>query len=380
MRLPIVAFAGLALAVVACSSDKRSTPPGFTPSTGGNAGSRATGGAGGRGSGGKAGSGGSSGRGIGGAAGDDLGGASGAEEGGAENGGTSSGVGGNGASDAGGMPSGGGAGVAIAGRGEEPEPCAETQEDPPAAPGACEPGASWGAGESVAVMADAGDPLIAITPDELTLLFMHVTSVGEARIADRASVDDDFDEPVPVNVEGVVGLSPDGLRVIARAFDGTLQEAARPAVGEAFGAPSEGDFSLLNAAAATDGLTLTSPVIAPDDRTLYYLAVPPDGAEYPLHVSTRAGSGAWPVGMAVQACELKSFEGFNPVPTGVSSDGLTLFFWDSFYGTARAGFREQPGGAFVWFDDLGVLVAAQPNAACDRVYYSADGILYATSR
>jgi hypothetical protein len=375
MRPLLIAFAGLAVAVAAaCDGEKRRTPAGFAPSTGGNAGTRAAGGTSGRSTGGR---GGSSGRGAtGGTAGDEMGGASGAEDGGAGSGGSSSGAGGSGTS---GMTSAGSAGVAIAGRGQEPEPCTNAQEDPPAAPGVCVPGASWGSAVPVAVMANAADPLIAITPDELTLLLMHITSVGQAMIADRADVGDDFGEPVPVNVEGVVGMSPDGLRVIARALDGTLQEAVRPDIGEAFGMPTEGDFTLINAAAASDGSTLTSPVITADDRTLYYLAIPPDGAKYPLHVSTRAGSEAWPVGTPVEGCELESFDGFGPVPTGVSSDGLTLFFWDSFYGTARAGFRNEPGGAFVWVDELGALVAAQPNAACSRLYYSADGIVYATS-
>jgi hypothetical protein len=317
---------------------------------------------------------------MGGAAGAEEGGASGASSGGSGQGGTS-GAGGTGASGgSSGMASAGIGGTGIAGRGEEPDACTPPQgEDPPAAPGACEPGATFGAGRAVAIMADAGDPLVSITPDELTVLFTHLTSVGEAMIADRADVADDFGTPVPVGIDGVVALSPDGLRVVVRAFDGTLQEAARSAPGEDFGAPAEGDFALINADAAENGATVSSPVIAPDDRTLYYLRVSPDSADYPLHVSTRSGSGAWPVGTAVEACELKSFQGFDPVPTGVSSDGLTLFFWDSFYATARAAFRQSAGGPFVWVDDLGARTAAQPNEACNRLYYSDDGILYASS-
>jgi hypothetical protein len=384
MKKRSLSLASLALAVaVACGTKNAEPPPGVNPATGGKAGS---GGSGGRGSGGKGGGGGTSGRAsTGGTAGQDAAGASGADDGGAGSGGSSAtgggGQGGTAGSMAGkgGTSTGGMAGVAVAGRGEDPEPCADLPEDPPAAAGVCEPGGAWGAGQAVAVMADAADPLISITPDELTLLLLHVTSVGEAMIADRADAGDDFGPPEPVGIDGVVGLSPDGLRVIVRALDGSLEEATRPGPGEAFGAPSAGDFSALNAAAASDGLTLSAPVIAPDDRTLYYLAVSLDGTDYPLHVSTRSGAGAWPVGTAVQSCQLKSFQGFNPVPTGVSSDGLTLFFWDSFYGTARAAFRESAGGPLVWFDDLGTLVAAQPNTACNRLYYSADGIVYASA-
>jgi hypothetical protein len=388
MRHALVSFAGLALAVAAACGTKKGDPPaGVTPGTGGDAGTGGSAGRGSGGKGGKSGTGGSSGRaGADGTAGDELGGASGADDGGAGSGG-SSGAGGSGkgqggaggsAGGSGGVVNGGSAGLAIAGRGEEPDPCSELPDDPPAAAGVCEPGAGWGAGQAVAVMADGADPLIAITPDERTLLLLHVTSVGEAMIADRADAGDDFGTPVLVGIEGVVGLSPDGLRVIVRASDGSLQEASRSGPGEDFGSLGEGAFSALNAAAGSDSLSLSAPVIAPDDRTLYYLAVPPEGTDYPLHVSTRAGAGAWPVGTAVQDCRLKSFQGFNPVPTGVSSDGLTLFFWDSLYSTARAGFRETATGPFVWFDDLGSLAAAQPNTACNRLYYSEDGILFAS--
>jgi hypothetical protein len=382
----LFSFAGVALALaVACGTKKEGAPPGVNPSTGG---SGATGGSGGRGGAGKGGTGGSSGRGsTGGTAGEDAAGASGADDGGAGSGGSpaTGGSGGNGGasgamSGQGGAASGGSAGVAIAGRGQEPDPCPELGDDPPAAAGVCTPGTRWGSGRAVAVMASPADPLIAITPDELTLLLLHVTSVGEAMIADRSDVGDDFGTPASVGIDGVLGMSPDGLRVILLASDGTLQEASRAAAGEPFGSPEEGDFSALNMAAAADGLRLGAPVIAPDDRTLYYLAAPPDGATYALHVSTRSGVGAWPVGTEVKACQLESFQGFNPVPTGVSSDGLTLFYWDSFYGRARAAFRETAGGPFVWFDDLGELAAAQPNAACDRLYYSSDGIVYASPR
>jgi hypothetical protein len=369
MRGHVVSFAGVALAAaLACGTSKDEPPPGVTGSpTGGKSGA---GGSAGRSSGGKGGAGGEGGReASGGSA--DTGGASGADDGG-----TGSGQGGADAS--GGTDTGGSAGIAIAGRGQEPDPCPEPPDDPPTAPGMCEPGASFGAGEPVAVMADAADPLVAITPDELTILFLHVTSVGQAMIADRADPSDDFGTPVPVGIDGVVGMSPDGLRVIVRGFDGALSEAERSGPGEDFGAPAEGPFTLINAAAAGDGTSVTAPIIAADDRTLYYLAVSPEGTEYPLRVSTRAGAGVWPVGTAVEACELKSFQGFNPTPTGVSSDGLTLFYWDSFYGTARAAFREDVDGPFVWFDDLGPLVAAQVNAACNRLYYSEDGILYAS--
>ncbi|HVR21385.1 MAG TPA: hypothetical protein VMS65_16845, partial [Polyangiaceae bacterium] len=109
--------------------------------------------------------------------------------------------------------------------------------------------------------------------------------------------------------------------------------------------------------------------IAPDDRTLYYLVS--DGqSDQPLHVSRRAGSGPWPVGTRVEACEFQTHDGRVRKPTGVSADGLTLFFDDPVRGQARAAFRETASGPFVWFVDLGTRPRSQPNTACDRLYFT----------
>jgi hypothetical protein len=110
-------------------------------------------------------------------------------------------------------------------------------------------------------------------------------------------------------------------------------------------------------------------VISPDDRTLFYLASDGQG-DQPLRVSSRTGTGSWPVGSPISGCEFQSHGDLVSQPTGVSADGLTLFFFDWARGQARAAWRSTADGTFEWFTDLGARENAQPNAACDRLYYT----------
>jgi hypothetical protein len=277
-------------------------------------------------------------------------------------------AGAGGADDTGGAAGTGGGGTG----GSVIDPCPSDIDpgDPPMIAADCDPTATIGTGTAVPI--DSNMPtegLIAVTPDELTIAwFSAVGAAGAYLFADRASEDDDFDP----SVQGppyMVGLSPDGLRLVTLASDGTYLEHTRAARGSVFGSPSEGAFSTINADARASRLLLADCVISSDDRTLYYTAAGAD-TEDTLRVSRRTGTGDWPVGDEVTQCELKSYGSLGPHPTGVSDDGLTLFFFDSSRGTTRAGWRETPTSPFVWFRDLGEQGAAQPNTACNRLYYS----------
>jgi hypothetical protein len=92
--------------------------------------------------------------------------------------------------------------------------------------------------------------------------------------------------------------------------------------------------------------------------------------DYPLRYSERNGDEPWPVGAPLQACELKAHGSLVRNPTGVSADGLSLFFFDPALGQARAAWRPGDDVAFSWFADLGARNQAQPNAACDRLYHT----------
>jgi len=154
----------------------------------------------------------------------------------------------------------------------------------------------------------------------------------------------------------------------------TFSELTRSARSTAFGTTaSEASFATLNADAQSRDLTFAGCAFAPDDRTLYYLAS--DGQnDQPLRVSKRTGAtSAWPVGQAIMGCEFQSHGDAFVQPTGVAADGLTVFFYDFARREARAAWRATADGPFVWFKELGMRSSPQPNAACDRLYFTGSG-------
>jgi hypothetical protein len=213
--------------------------------------------------------------------------------------------------------------------------------------------------------------LIGVTPDELTIAWAEPErSLPRYYVADRASLEEEFGPKQLVSAANVLCLSPDGLRLVGLSEShGGLLVLGRADRSSEFGSESEGEFSDLNADALAQGYTFSSCAFAPDDRTLYYTAGAID-ERYPLRVSTRGDAGAWPVGAAIEGCEFEAHGGYGRYPSGVSADGKTLFFYDSWRGEARAAFRGDSTGAFTWFRDLGALFVPQPNQACDRLYGS----------
>lgn len=238
--------------------------------------------------------------------------------------------------------------------------------------GVCSVEMGWGAGTTVAVANGVSPTFIAITPSELTLLWSEPeSSLPVYFLADREAVDGTFGEPQELPFTNLVGVSPDGLRVTVQEGDGTLTEATRAARGDSFGELQPGAYAELDNDAAAHHLALGDIAISADDRSLYYSARALDEATvYPLRVSQRTGSEPWPVGTVIQACELKAYAEFGPHPTAVSADGLTLFYFDTARRKPRVAFRASVNAAFSWFDDLPGFGGGQPNAACDRLYFS----------
>jgi len=232
----------------------------------------------------------------------------------------------------------------------------------------CNPEGAWGPIVDLPLM-DGAAQLVGITPDELTIVFYGVENmVPVAYVADRPSVSVNFDPGEALEYGDYLALSPDGLRLVALS-EGRLLELVRTGRDQPFGAPADGTFSTLDADADANDLALSGAVIAPDDRALYYLVS--DGqSDQPIHVSRRTGAGPWPVGTRIEACEFQTHGGLVREPTGVSADGLTLFFDDPVRGQARAAFRETTNGPFVWFVDLGSRPRSQPNTACNRLYFT----------
>lgn len=253
------------------------------------------------------------------------------------------------------------------------EPCPSDDTPAPAGfSGVCSTAQAWASGaDALELGAGRAPSFVGITPDELTIVWSELdSSVPSYYLADRAASSDVFGEAQELTLTGVVGLSPNGLRVTL-ANAGRLAEAVREERGESFGEPAPGAYATLNANADSVHLSLGDAVISPDDKALYYTAWSSDAySPYPLLVSTRTGGEAWPVGAPLQSCELKAYGARGPRPTAVSSDGLTLFYSDDARATARSAFRSSASGAFSWFTDVPGRLGAQPNTACSKLYYS----------
>jgi hypothetical protein len=349
---------GLGLAW-ACGDDEKPPPPGVSSPDNAGEGGEAGSGISGSGTGGSN-PGGSSGRGGGGQGGTSSGAAGTADPGGA------------GGDDPGGAGSGGTGGI---------PPCPDRNMGAPPTSGVCDPGRMLGPAMQV-TLGDAPADLLAITPDELTIAWYEQTLMGISfYVADRATAGDAFDPGQQIVADAIhSALSPDGLRLVSLLGGGlSFAEFTRAARGMAFGmTPSEATFATINADAMSRGLTFTGAVISPNDRTLYYLVT--DGeSNRPLRISERTDSGPWPVGQEIAGCEFESHGDLFSQPTAVSADGLTLFFYDWARGEARAAWRRTAGGPFEWFEVLGALEHAQPNAGCDRLYYmSSTGLSFST--
>jgi hypothetical protein len=255
--------------------------------------------------------------------------------------------------------------------GPDPFPCASDDAEPPSFTAVCAPTGGWGTGEAVAFDAAEGAIFIGVTPDELTLVWSEAHgSEPHYYVADRSSPGDSFGPAQEVTGLHLLAVSPNALRLVALSADqSALLALSRNDRSSAFAAAAEEEFSLLDADARANGWSFSSCAISPDDRTLFYTAGAVD-TQYPLRVSKRDDAGPWPVGEQLDQCEFEEHGGYGRYPTGVSADGKTLFFYDSWRGMARAAWRESNTSAFTWFRDLDELIVSQPNTACDRLYYS----------
>jgi hypothetical protein len=253
------------------------------------------------------------------------------------------------------------------------EPCAsDGVPQPTDFAGVCTAAKGWADGSNVAVTSGAAPTFVGVTPSELTLLWKETpSSVPVYFLADRAATSDAFGEAQELSFASVLGVSPNGLRLTVASGDGSLLEATRAERGDSFGDAEAGAYALLDADALAHHLALSDVAISADDHRLFYSAWSLDDATpYPVRVSTRGGAEPWPVGVTVTGCALKAYGALGPRPTAVSSDGLTLFYFDAARATSRAAFRPTVSADFTWFIDLPGVLRPEPNAACNQLYYS----------
>lgn len=245
---------------------------------------------------------------------------------------------------------------------------------PAPGPALCNETASWtGATPVSGVSTGASETLLSLTSDELDLAFLRA---GALYVAHRAQATDNFTPGAAITLPSGwsatqgAALSPDGKRLILVSADQTLLgELTRATRDEAFsGAVDQSAYATVNQNAVYTGDIYASPTVSPDDLELFYNSAFQGGASTVV-VSARSAGQAWGTPTRVSS-ELDGQDTARCLPTGVSADERTLFYFNEMSMKQEARWRDEPDLTSPLYDmvDLGARRGAQPNAACDHLY------------
>lgn len=250
---------------------------------------------------------------------------------------------------------------------------------PTPGPALCSETATWsGQAKVPAVSTSAAEQLLSITPDELDLAFSRgnalyvahrTTPTGAFTVGDAI--------PIPLGWSSAQGatLSADGKRLVLVSTDQrALGELTRVDRTSAFSSePDQTAFATVNQGPIYSGNIYSSPVISPDDQQLFLNSMAPGGGSTVV-ASTRGAGEAWAAPTRVIAA-LDGTDSARRLPTGISADGRTLFYFNEQTMKEEARWRDEPQLNSPLYDmvDLGGRRSAQPNAACDRLYSIAGG-------
>jgi hypothetical protein len=243
----------------------------------------------------------------------------------------------------------------------------------------CSPAANWSAAAKIPVVSTASaEQLLSVTPDELDLAFLRG---GALYVAHRATPTGTFTVgnalPIPLGWSSAQGaaLSADGKRLVLVSSDQrALGELTRVDRTSAFSSePDQEAFATVNQGPIYSGNVYSSPVLSPDDQQLFLNSLAPGGASTVV-AATRGPGQVWAAPTRVIAA-LDGTADARRLPTGVSADGRTLFYFNEQTMKEEARWRDEPQLNSPLYDmvDLGVRRGAQPNTACDHLYSIAAG-------
>jgi hypothetical protein len=230
------------------------------------------------------------------------------------------------------------------------------------------------------VSSAADEVLLSMTPDELDLAFLRG---GMLYVAHRAAASAAFAVGSPVAIPAGwsasqgAGLSPDGKRLllVSDPDQKKLGELSRASRDDAFaGAVDETAFQAVNDDAVYTGKLYAFPVVSSGDNQLFFNSAFPMGASTVV-VATRSGSAAWKAPVQLTSKLLDGGATTRRLPSGVSADARTLFYFNEESMAEEARFRDTASVASPLYDmvSLGARRGATPNSACDRLYSSATG-------
>ena len=248
---------------------------------------------------------------------------------------------------------------------------------PPIGDASCSPTAVWGLGTDLTVSTATDDLLDSVTSDELSIAWTEgAAGARYVYYSDRASTSAAFGSPKNLGentyTANRVALSPDGLSIaVVNADAHGFSEATRASRSDAFGSFSEGDFTNINADIAT-GASVGDPVFG-ETNTQFYFSIYGTSTTTTIYRSLRlTPEDPWGSAGALNVASGLLEVGTNRrQPTGISSDGRTLFFYDQVSSSERAAWINETSGQFDTFADLGTRIYAAPSGSCATLYYSA---------
>ena len=298
--------------------------------------------------------------------------------------GTSGGAGTEFGGSAGELSEGGSAGAAA---GEGGEGGLEQGMIIPVSPGACSEDSAWASSTPLpGISTAASERLLSITADELDILFLRD---GALLTAHRDLARAEFGAAAAVSVaegfavDGGAALSTDGKTMVLIAMDGQSFAAfTRPSRTGTFDAtPDTTSFTGINQRALQTMQHYAAPGLAPNGKTFVFSGFTPEpeagfpsGVEGVSVVYESAWTGAgWAMPESISQDLFDGTSSDRALPSGLSSDSRTLFYFDEGSGKQLARFRDRPDAPLYTVVDLGARDGAAPDARCDRLYYSSDG-------
>lgn len=244
-----------------------------------------------------------------------------------------------------------------------------------AGPPRCDPTHFWGAPTGLVLTPTASLARFSgVAANELTIAWTQAD--GTVYVADRAAASDPFGTGQPVALGSTaiamdrVALSADGQTLLAVTADrSSFVGFNRSGVGLAWEPLPSTQFANFAATSVEAAATFSEPVLGADDATLFFLVTPAGGAPTLEESTYDSLNRAWGGPISFPNAELASADaGHRRRPTGASSDGLTLFYYDEVTGNERAAWRSTTDATFDQFVDLPGLAEAAPSSSCATLY------------
>lgn len=257
----------------------------------------------------------------------------------------------------------------------------------PVTPGACSETAAWAnAAKLEGISTAANEQLLAVTADELDILFLRD---GVALLSHRDLISAAFDTTIAITIADGYGvdagaaLSADGKTMVLLATTGQSFAAfTRPSRSADFAATADDSaFTGINQRALQTMQHYAAPVLAPDGKTFVFSGFTskptagfPSGVEgVSVVYESMWTTNGWAMPESISQGLFDGTTATRPLPSGLASDSRTLFYLDEASGKQMARFRDRPDAPLYTVVDLDTRSRAVPNAQCDRLYYSSDG-------